>query len=60
MLGTIGLIVAAMIGPLAWLWLRRGQVAASAVLAVISAMLIYWNFFGAFLLAGEVKESPAD
>ena len=48
-LGTIWLMAAAVAGPVAWFWLRQGRVGASATLAVISAMLIYWSFFGAFL-----------
>ncbi len=49
MLGTIWLMVAAVLGPVAWFWLRKGRVGPSAALAAVSAMLIYWNFFGAFL-----------
>ncbi len=48
-LGTIWLMVAAVLGPVAWFWLRKGRVGPSAALAAVSAMLIYWNFFGAFL-----------
>ena len=47
--GTVFLVGAAILGPIAWFWLRDGYSVASAGMAVTSAMLIYWGFFGAML-----------
>ena len=46
---VVPLLVAALLGPLAWLWLRRGRVVASVLLSVATVAFIYLGFFGAFV-----------
>ncbi|MEX2319237.1 MAG: glycosyltransferase family 39 protein, partial [Bauldia sp.] len=41
--------VAAVLGPVTWLWLNRGRMVASAVLSVVTVVFIYLGFFGAIL-----------
>lgn len=44
-------VVAGVLGPVAWLWLKRGHAVAASSLAVLSAALIYLGFFGSILPA---------
>lgn len=41
--------VAAVLGPLTWVWLRNGQLFAAALLSVVAVVFIYFGFFGAFV-----------
>lgn len=45
-LALIVLLPAAVLGPITWVWLKRGQVIASTLLAVITVIFIYLAFFG--------------
>ena len=42
-------VVGGILGPVAWLWLRRGSAVAASVLAILSAMFIYLGFFGSIV-----------
>lgn len=42
-------LVAAFLGPVGWVWLRQGAMIASAALAVVAAVFIYFGLFGAIL-----------
>ncbi len=42
-------VVAGILGPVAWLWLERGQGVAASMLAVLSAAFIYLGFFGSIM-----------
>lgn len=41
--------VAAILGPVAWLWLKRGHDVAAAALAILSVIFIYLGFFGSIV-----------
>ena len=41
--------VAAILGPITWVWLRNGRVFAAALLSVVAVVFIYVGFFGAFV-----------
>jgi 4-amino-4-deoxy-L-arabinose transferase-like glycosyltransferase len=43
------LAASAVTGPIAWLWLRRGEAGAAAALSVVSAVFLYLAVFGAVL-----------
>ena len=54
-------VVAGILGPVAWLWLRRGSAVAASVIAILSAAFIYLGFFGSIVpgltslrVAGEI------
>lgn len=47
----ISFLVAAFLGPVAWVWLRRDRMVASAVMSVVAAVFIYVGLFGAILPA---------
>ncbi len=38
--------VAAVLGPLAWFWLRRGKAVAAAAMSMVTVVFIYLGFFG--------------
>ncbi len=42
----LAFVVGGVLGPVAWLWLRRDQGVAATVLALASAVFIYLGFFG--------------
>jgi len=44
-------LVAALMGCITWLWLRRGQVLASALAGIVTVAFIYTGFFG-FIIPG--------
>jgi hypothetical protein len=48
-LAILAFSVAAVLGPVTWLWLHRGRMVASAVLSVVTVVFIYLGFFGAIL-----------
>ena len=41
--------VAAVLGPVTWVWLRRSALTASALLSVVTVAFIYLGFFGLFV-----------
>lgn len=41
--------VGAVLGPVAWLWLRQGRLDASALMSVLTVVFIYVGFFGGLL-----------
>ena len=45
----VAFVVGGILGPVAWLWLRRGSAVAASVLAILSAMFIYLGFFGSIV-----------
>jgi hypothetical protein len=45
----LAFVVAGVLGPVAWLWLKRGHGVASVVLAILSAIFIYVGFFGSIV-----------
>jgi 4-amino-4-deoxy-L-arabinose transferase-like glycosyltransferase len=45
----IAFLCGAVLGPVTWIWLRRGQVVASAFLALVTVAFIYMGFFGLIL-----------
>lgn len=52
--GFVALVLASVLGPITWLWLRRGKLMAAALLSVVTVFFIYLGFFGSFVpgLAG--------
>ena len=42
-------VVGGILGPVAWLWLKRDNAVAAAVLAILSAAFIYLGFFGSIV-----------
>ena len=40
-------MVGALLGPVTWVWLRQGRLAASALMSVVTVIFIYVGFFGA-------------
>lgn len=46
---AITFAVAGVLGPVTWLYLRRGAVVAAALMAVVTVFFIYAGFFGAFV-----------
>jgi hypothetical protein len=42
-------VVAGLLGPVAWLWLRRDHAVAAAMVAMLSVVFIYLGFFGSIL-----------
>lgn len=56
-------VVGGVLGPVAWLWLKRGHGEAAATLAIVSAVFIYLGFFGSIMpgVSGlRVAESIVD
>ena len=53
------LAVAAILGPVAWLWLRRGKAVAAAALSVVTVAFIYLGFFG-IIVPGIVELRVAE
>ncbi len=45
----VALVVAGVLGPVAWLWLRRDHGVAAVALAILSAAFIYLGFFGSIV-----------
>lgn len=41
--------IAAVLGPVSWIWLRNDKLVASAFLSVVTVVFIYFGFFGAFV-----------
>ena len=46
---TLAFAVAAVLGPITWVWLRRGDAVGAAALSVVTVIFIYAGFFGAFV-----------
>ncbi len=42
-------VVGGVLGPMAWLWLKREKAVAAVVLAILSAAFIYMGFFGSIV-----------
>ncbi len=42
-------VVGGILGPVAWLWLKRGTAVAATILAILSAAFIYLGFFGSIV-----------
>ena len=42
-------VVAGILGPVAWLWLKRETAVAATILAIVSAAFIYLGFFGSIV-----------
>ena len=47
----LALAVAAVLGPVTWLWLHRGRMVASAMMSVVAVVFIYLGIFGMILPA---------
>jgi 4-amino-4-deoxy-L-arabinose transferase-like glycosyltransferase len=45
----VAFAVAAVLGPITWVWLRNGQPIAAALMSVIAVIFIYVGFFGVFV-----------
>jgi 4-amino-4-deoxy-L-arabinose transferase-like glycosyltransferase len=45
-LASVAFLAAAVLGPIAWVWLRRAQTVAAASAAIVSSLLILFGFFG--------------
>ncbi|MEJ0012995.1 MAG: glycosyltransferase family 39 protein [Bauldia sp.] len=46
---TVAFAIAGVLGPLTWLFLRRGALVAAALTAVVTVFFIYVGFFGSFV-----------
>ncbi len=57
----LAFVIGGVLGPVAWLWLKRNNAVAASVMAILSAAFIYVGFFGSIVpglkslsVAGEI------
>lgn len=48
-LAYVAFAIAAVLGPVSWIWLRNDKLVAAALLSVVAVIFIYFGFFGAFV-----------
>ena len=47
--GAVAFLVGAILGPVAWFWIRPSTLLASVLLSVVTVIFIYVGFFGSFV-----------